>query len=254
MELSEEYYEALGVTRNSSAEEIRKAYRKLALKWHPDKNLNNRDVAEMNFKRLAEAYEVLSDPKKKQMYDQFGKDGLTGGGGGGRPEADAFGFGFFPGGPGPDIFGSAFGGFGSPFGFSFRDPNDVFREFFGGHDPFSQFFEGASQFNSQSQGGQFNGQQQSQSSSSMFMNPFNILSNMGGIGGLGGMSSMSMQMSSNPGGSGANVKRISTSVKTVNGKRIETKRVVDNGVETVTVMENGQIVSQTTTEPKLRLQ
>jgi molecular chaperone DnaJ len=74
-----DYYEVLGVPKGASADEIKKAYRRLALKFHPDKNPNDKD-AESKFKECAEAYEVLSDPQKKQKYDQFGHDGLRGSG------------------------------------------------------------------------------------------------------------------------------------------------------------------------------
>ena len=106
-----DYYEILGVSRNASADEIKKAYRKLAIKYHPDKNPDDKS-AEDKFKEAAEAYEVLSDQGKKQRYDQFGHAGVGGasggfGGGGGMSMDDIFSqFG--------DIFGSAFGGgFGS---------------------------------------------------------------------------------------------------------------------------------------------
>ncbi|XP_044621587.2 dnaJ homolog subfamily B member 6 isoform X4 [Equus asinus] len=113
-----DYYEVLGVQRHASAEDIKKAYRKLALKWHPDKNPENKEEAERKFKQVAEAYEVLSDAKKRDIYDKYGKEGLNGGGGGGSH------------------FDSPF-----EFGFTFRNPDDVFREFFGGRDPFSfEFF------------------------------------------------------------------------------------------------------------------
>ncbi len=79
-----DYYEILGVTRNSSSEEIKKAYRKLALQYHPDRNPNNKE-AEEKFKEAAEAYEVLSDNEKRHRYDQFGHEGL-------RPGADFHGF------------------------------------------------------------------------------------------------------------------------------------------------------------------
>jgi molecular chaperone DnaJ len=104
-----DYYEVLGVTKNASAEEIKKAYRKKALQHHPDKNPGDKE-AEEKFKEAAEAYEVLRDPSKKQRYDQFGHAGVggaTGGGGfGGFSDIEdifsAFG----------DIFGGHFGGFG----------------------------------------------------------------------------------------------------------------------------------------------
>lgn len=102
-----DYYEVLGVTKNSSADEIKKAYRKKAIQYHPDKNPGDKQ-SEENFKEAAEAYEVLSNPEKKQRYDQFGHAGLGGQGGfgGARTMDDIFSmFG--------DIFGTGgFGGFG----------------------------------------------------------------------------------------------------------------------------------------------
>lgn len=104
-----DFYEILGVERNASAEEIKKAYRKKALLYHPDKNQGDSE-AENKFKEAAEAYEILSDPDKRRKYDQFGHEGLSGGFGGagggyGMSMEDIFSqFG--------DIFGGAFGSFG----------------------------------------------------------------------------------------------------------------------------------------------
>lgn len=97
-----DYYEILGVNKNSNQEEIKKAYRKLALKYHPDRNPDNKE-AENKFKEAAEAYEVLSDAAKRKTYDQFGHSGMSQGAGGYSDINDIFEqFG--------DIFGDIFGG------------------------------------------------------------------------------------------------------------------------------------------------
>lgn len=75
--MEEDFYQVLGVDRNAGEEEIKKAYRKMAMKYHPDRNPGNKE-AEHTFKKAAEAYSVLSDPEKKRRYDQFGVDGLRG--------------------------------------------------------------------------------------------------------------------------------------------------------------------------------
>ena len=75
MAAKRDYYEVLGLARTASADEIKKSYRKLAMQYHPDKNPNNPEAAE-KFKELSEAYEVLSDEKKRRQYDQYGHDGM----------------------------------------------------------------------------------------------------------------------------------------------------------------------------------
>ena len=78
-----DYYELLGVDRNASDSEIKKAYRKLAVKFHPDKNPGD-NSAEEKFKEISSAFEVLKDPDKRRKYDQFGHDAFRGGHGGGQ--------------------------------------------------------------------------------------------------------------------------------------------------------------------------
>jgi len=119
--MAEDYYEILGVNKNASDDEIKKAYRKLALKYHPDRNPGDKE-AEKKFKEVNEAHEVLSDKQKRTRYDQFGKAGLGG-------NSNPFGG------------GNPFGGQGGSYSYSFNgqninfgdfDLNDIFSSFFGG--------------------------------------------------------------------------------------------------------------------------
>lgn len=120
-----DFYSILGVSRSASAEEIKKAYRKLAMQHHPDKNPGDKK-AEEKFKEISEAYDVLSDTKKREMYDQFGHAGNQQGFGAGGPFGGAGGFGGFNRG------GAGAGGSGHPGGDPFQDIfGDVFGEIFG---------------------------------------------------------------------------------------------------------------------------
>lgn len=109
----QDYYELLGIQKNSSEQDIKAAYRKAALKYHPDKNPGNKE-AEEKFKDINEAYEVLSDKQKRQMYDQFGHAGVNsqgfGGGQQGGSGFEGFDFNFGGGGDFSDIFSDLFGG------------------------------------------------------------------------------------------------------------------------------------------------
>ncbi len=112
--MAKDYYATLGVAKTATADEIKKAYRKLAVKYHPDKNPGDK-AAEEKFKAISQAYEVLSDPQKRSQYDQFGPDLFEKAGG------------HAPGG------GAGPGGTGGFQGFSgFSDPRDIFSQVFGG--------------------------------------------------------------------------------------------------------------------------
>ena len=122
--MAKDYYQILGVSKTATDAELKKAYRKLAVKYHPDKNPGDK-AAEEKFKEVSEAYDVLSDPKKRAQYDQFGSDYFRAGGPAGA------------------------GGFGGQGQGGFRDPYDIFSQMFGGSgggmdgaDIFGQMFGG----------------------------------------------------------------------------------------------------------------
>jgi len=271
-----DYYKVLGVNNNASDAEIKKAYRKLALKWHPDKNPDRKDEAERKFKEISQAYEVLSDKEKRDVYDRYGLEGLTGMNAGPNAPDFEFGFGFPP--------------------FHFRDPEEVFREFFGGRDPFAEFFSGVRRCRSEPNDRMFQHyfpgfpspalfdpffddsvfnagpsyedsrrrhhnrrhrmeQQHQQGVSrrpragpfgfgspfgfgfpSLFDDPFDMAP--------AGFTSFSSTSFSGPAG-GGNFRSTSTSTKFINGKKVVTKKMMENGIETVTVEEDGILKSKT---------
>jgi DnaJ-class molecular chaperone len=113
--MGKDYYAILGVPRDANAEQLKKAYRKMAMRWHPDKNPDNQAEAQAKFQEISEAYDVLNDPQKRKIYDQFGEDGLKAGGG---------------------------SGMGGGYTFSQGNAEEIFRTFFGGDSPFGDIFGG----------------------------------------------------------------------------------------------------------------
>ncbi|XP_078535293.1 dnaJ homolog subfamily B member 2 isoform X2 [Lissotriton helveticus] len=205
-----DYYDILNVSRNASQDDIKRAYRKQALKWHPDKNPDNKEHAEKKFKEVAEAYEVLSDQGKRDVYDRYGKEGLKGTGSGVPSQ-------------GPEFSG---------FGFTFRSPDEVFREFFGGRDPFSEFFDDLDPFMDRSG---FHSHSSCGVRTPGLRNVFSINIPNG--------SEFSSFSSFGSAGNTGNFRSVSTSTTVINGKRVTTKRIVENGQERVEVEEDGQIKS-----------
>jgi len=230
---NKDYYEILAVSKSSSAEDIKKAYRKMAIKWHPDKNPDNVKVAEEKFKEIAEAYEVLSDPKKRDTYDRYGMTGLNSGfadsgtgftdfGTGSFTSSRGAGFGSFE--RAQDIFKEFFkddfGDFGSRGFFSspFAENDDFFgkkksngegRQQNNGGSPFDQF---NSLFSNFGMGSRVNGFD----NGDIFGSAFNRMGSFGNMGGMGG-------------GYGGASKSVSTSTIIKNGKKVTvTKTTVNN--------------------------
>eukprot|EP00066_Takifugu_rubripes_P019872 XP_011609138.1 PREDICTED: dnaJ homolog subfamily B member 2 isoform X2 [Takifugu rubripes] len=198
-----DYYNVLGVSKTASQEDIKKAYRKLALKWHPDKNPDNKEEAEKKFKGVAEAYEVLSDKSKREAYDRYGSDILRNAG----------------------SSSSEFSSDLPEFTFTFRSPDEVFRDFFGGQDPFRSFFDDFTPFCGSSHVGP----------SRFFSFPSAGVDFTSFSSSMGGMDSM--------GGGTGNFRSVSTSTRIVNGKRTTTKKIKENGQERVEIEEDGVLKS-----------
>ncbi|KAJ1526797.1 hypothetical protein ONE63_008368 [Megalurothrips usitatus] len=265
-----DYYRILEVPRTASTAEIKKAYRKLALKWHPDKNLDNPEEAGRRFKEISEAYEVLSDDskrkiydrrmrsadrpnpttkpsarpftafrnyfespfhrffeKKRRVYDQYGKDGLFANDRPRRPRhhEDEF-----------DVFGG--------FPFIFRNPDDVFREFFG-DSSFADFSGMNGHTHHRSRNGHHRNSHPSSYTVRPFFDPFSLLDSMVPGGNSLGGSFTSFTTAFSTMGNGVPTKQTSTSTRFINGKKITTKKVVENGKETVVTYENDVLTSKT---------
>ncbi|MBZ3877907.1 DnaJ-like protein subfamily B member 8 [Sciurus carolinensis] len=215
------YYEVLGVQSGASPEDIKKAYRKLALRWHPDKNPDNKEEAEKKFKQVSEAYEVLSDPKKRALYDRAGCDSWRAGGGASAP-------------------------YNSPFdsGYTFRNPEDIFREFFGGLDPFSfDFWDTPFSSERASRGHGLRGA--FSSGFGEFPAFIEAFSSLDALSRGGGSRTTFSSTSFGGSGSGSGFKSVMSSTEMVNGHKVTTKRIVENGQERVEVEEDGQLKSVT---------
>ncbi|CAI9159983.1 unnamed protein product [Rangifer tarandus platyrhynchus] len=216
------YYEVLGVQASASPEDIKKAYRKLALRWHPDKNPDNKEEAEKKFKQVSEAYEVLSDSKKRSLYDRAGCDGWRPGGAG-SPRGGPFGSG----------------------GYTFRNPEDIFREFFGGLDPFSFDFWDAPFGSERGSRGHGLGGAFSAGFGEFpaFMEAFSAFDNLGRGG--AGRTTFSSTSFGGSGSGGSGFKSVMSFTEIVNGHKVTTKRIVENSQERVEVEEDGQLKSVT---------
>ncbi|RLN96267.1 hypothetical protein BBJ28_00019307 [Nothophytophthora sp. Chile5] len=241
---SDDYFEVLGLTRAATATDVKRAYRKLAVQWHPDKNRSN-PRAEEFFKKISEAYEVLSDPDKRALYENYGQAGLEAGGAPPR---------------GPDAYHDHFGVNGRA-GFSTQHARDIFDAFFGGVDPFEAFFSGGRQRDRRRRFGDDWGQ-----------SPFEGVGlGMHGFGGMGGTSMSMMDSFFNDGfggmgsmgsmGGGGFSTSMSSSSSTFtdqNGHTVMQKTTTTVGVdgrsETVTEeFRNGLLVNSTTSSSSSRL-
>lgn len=132
---NKDYYTILGVSKTTTPDEIKKAYRKLALEFHPDRNKSKE--ADAKFKEITKAYEVLSSDDKRKMYDQVGHAAFEQGAGQGGPFGGAGGFSGQGGQYGPFTYSTNRGGFDFDFGGN-TDPFEIFEQFFGGASPFGQ--------------------------------------------------------------------------------------------------------------------
>ncbi|CAL8265888.1 unnamed protein product [Lota lota] len=209
-----DYYEVLGVSKTASQEDIKKAYRKQALRWHPDKNPENKEEAEKKFKELAEAYEVLSDKSKRDTYNSYGNDRMPRRGSPSSPTD-------FP----SDFPGSSF---------TFRSPDEVFREFFGSQDPFAGFFDDFSPF-----GGIHSHGFHDHPGPSSRLGPGRFFSFPTAGADFTSFSSSMGPHGMERAGGGVSFKSVSTSTRVINGKRTTTRKIKENGQERIEIEEDG---------------
>lgn len=225
-------YAVLGVKRTATSEEVKKAYRKLALRWHPDKNPHNREEAERRFKEISEAYEILSDERKRRIYDAYGGHRGIPASGSVRAATSS---------PWPSSYSSRVWDKDIEeflASFRFRNPEDVFKEFFR-DDNFSDlasFFGKTIRINIQS-GPQTRPGYRSPHYHRNATNPFARTSTQ----------SPSSSSPSDPSPKTRSSTRMAkmTSVHFVNGRRIETTRYMEGGKEIVITKEDGVVTKKT---------
>eukprot|EP01138_Halocafeteria_seosinensis_P002588 gb/GECG01002646.1/.p1 GENE.gb/GECG01002646.1/~~gb/GECG01002646.1/.p1 ORF type:complete len:243 (+),score=48.14 gb/GECG01002646.1/:1-729(+) len=221
MVVEREYYDVLGVSTDASSSSIKKAYKKLAIKWHPDKNPDNKEHAEEMFKKITEAYDTLSDDNKRKMYDRFGKEGAQQSGG--------------------RTGGADMGGM------DFMSAQSIFEQFFGGKDPFAEMFESMGMGMGGMGGrGRHGGGGGRDPFASMFGGGGDPFDDFFGGGFGGGATTMSFT-STSFGGSGPG-ESIQQETVIENGKKVtRTKRTVrheDGRVETFTDQQTGDASSR----------
>ncbi|XP_039210261.1 dnaJ homolog subfamily B member 6-like isoform X2 [Crotalus tigris] len=235
-----DYYQALNVPQTASSNDIKKAYRKNALKWHPDKNPGNKEYAERKFKEIAEAYEVLSDDYKRDLYDLYGVEGLLN---------LSTGTGACPSSTGT-----------SDLLFTFRDADEVFREFFEGQDPFTEILDFSSYTDAPGGISTWTMPGSATFSYCSYNAPGQTAINVDSPppppppppSPLPPFSDFYTTFG--PGAElGIGFRSISTSTKYVNGKRITTRRILEHGQEKVEINEDGLLKVEEVQDPSSNL-
>lgn len=268
------YYETLEISKSANEADVKKAYRKLALKWHPDKNPQNLNEANRRFKEICQAYEVLSDEKKRQTYDYHQRYRHM------SSSSTTASSSSFHHRTGPHYhnhhhhrrspFDSSDRDF---FGWHFKSPHEIFREFFGNDSFFFDTFQFNNNFGCNNSGNNNSNSNNNRSAAihSRFGEPRNFLSfmwdpftNMNGStvtyssrsstttpsrskyknsdGSNGGSANTP---SASNGDNGTSKKKTSTTTRFIDGKTITVKRIVENNVETILQYENNVLISKT---------
>ncbi|NXD66133.1 DNJB8 protein, partial [Eolophus roseicapillus] len=212
-----DYYKVLGLKRSASQDDVKKSYHKLALKWHPDKNPNNKEEAEKKFKAVAEAYEVLSDPQKRSLYDKSVKESRSHGARGTSEGDNGF--------------------LNSPC--EFHDLN-IFSEAFGGLNPFAHDFWdpfGSLRYNDENWHRK-NGKGRRSNLFSDFLESFMQWNSFG-------PSQQPKSAFAEDRAASRGTRSVLITTKVINGKKITTRRIIEHGQERIEVEEDGRLKSVT---------